>query len=126
MSDLLFDSDVLIDILRNQQKTLIQVQALSEKYESLYCSAITVGEIFAGMLPKEEISTRQLLDSLNILPVTAEIAAIAGRLKYRSKSHTLFLDDCLIAATALTHNISLATKNVKHYPFRELKLEKVL
>lgn len=39
-----------------------------------------------------------VLDGLVILPVTREIAEVAGHFKRRSKSRRLELADCLIAA----------------------------
>ena len=125
MNALLLDTDVIIDILRNKEKTIEQISSLIPG-KMLCCSCISVGEIFAGMHKKEEVLTRQLLDSLIKIPVTEEIAERAGRLKYTIKSHALQLDDCLIGATALANNLMLLTKNSKHYPFANLAVQKII
>ena len=65
-------------------------------------------------------ATDALLDALVIVPVTQEIAEVAGRFKRRVKSRRLELADCLIAATALVEGITLATGNTKDYPMPEI------
>lgn len=121
MKRLLFDTDVLIDILRGNKKTLDQVHATTIDAE-LFCSTISIGEVFAGMKPHEEEKTRYLFSSLNIIPVSSKIAERGGKLKYQTKSHTLWLDDCIIAGTGIIIAAALITKNVKHYPFKDLRI----
>ena len=125
MKNLLFDTDVLIDILKNNTKTIKQIEALTSEAEAFYCSTINIGEIFAGMRPNEEKATRKLLETLTVFDVTTQIAELAGTLKYKTKTHTLWLDDCLIAATAITHGCVLVSKNIKHYPFADLPLARI-
>lgn len=61
-----------------------------------------------------------VLAGLVILPVTREIAEVAGHFKRRSKSRRLELADCLIAATAFVEGASVATGNVKDYPMPDI------
>ena len=56
-----------------------------------------------------------------LLPVTRDIAEKAGQYKGGIKSHSLELDDCLIAATAHLHKAVLATGNDRHYPMGDIK-----
>lgn len=121
----IFDTDVIIDILRDKKETILQVEEWSYKADVLACSMITIAEIFAGMRANEEKKTRELLDSLTKLPINEEVAEIAGRLKISTKSHQLALDDCLIAATAMENDATLFTKNIKHYPFKNLKVHAI-
>ncbi|MFA4814797.1 MAG: type II toxin-antitoxin system VapC family toxin [Candidatus Gracilibacteria bacterium] len=121
----IFDTDVLIDILRDKNATVLQVEEWSYKADVLACSMITIAEIFAGMRKGEEKKTRELLNSLTVLPLTVKVAETGGRLQNATKSHQLHLDDCLIAATALESNATLFTKNVKHYPFRALRVRAI-
>jgi predicted nucleic acid-binding protein len=76
------------------------------------------------MRPEEETATRALLDALVIIPVTTEIAEVAGRFKKKSTSRRLELADCLIAATAFAEGAILATGNVKDYPMQEITVLK--
>lgn len=125
MNIYIFDTDVLIDILRNKQDTIRKIYELTQNAPSVCCSCITVAEIFAGMKPHEETLTKRLLHGLRKFPVTEEIAELGGKLKEKTKSHILFLDDCLIAATTIFHRGTLVTKDVKYYPFRELSVEEI-
>lgn len=121
----LFDTDVLIDILRDREETVRQVEEWTYKADILACSVVTVAEIFAGMHKEEEKRTRELLESLQKIPVTEEVAELAGLFKKETKSHQLYLDDCMIAATASVQDAILFTKNVKNYPFKGFKLQKI-
>lgn len=120
MNILLFDTDVLIDLLRGNQETLDQVNEFQQGFAH-YCSVITVAEIYAGMFPKEKKCTDVLLDSLVHIPVNEEIAKLAGNL--RNKHKRIELMDCLIAASAMYLDATLLTKNGKHYPMNDLLLK---
>ena len=52
-----------------------------------------------------------------ILPITEEIASLGGRLiaERRKASETPGSNDCLLAATARVHGLSVATLNRKHF-----------
>ena len=121
MAKLFIDSDVLIDFLRGDEKTREQLTQASEQMIPC-CSVINIAEILTGMKKGEEEKTFDLIDSLSSFPVTQEIAELAGELKRTIRSHSLELDDCLIAATVLTEGGSLLTKNKKHYPMKDLTL----
>ena len=122
MKKIVVDTDVLIDFLRGGKK--VQVFLLSAVEESvIYCSAITVAEIHAGMRESERRKTTDLIDSLNIVDVTREIAEKAGAYRRHEKRKSIELDDCLIAATAFIKGAFLATRNVKHYPMDDIKKE---
>lgn len=123
--NIIFDTDVIIDVLRGNEKTANQIENSLETADVLGCSTISVGEIFAGMRKNEEKATKELLNSLKKFDVNEKIAERAGLLKRDTKSHNLFLDDCLIAATGIEYNAVLFTKNAKHYPFKSLKVQKV-
>lgn len=119
MSRIIIDSDVLIDSLRRKAAARETLLAIGAQHEA-FCSAISVGEIIAGMKKMEREETYKLLQSLRVLPVTFEIAEKAGELKAEHKSHALSLDDCLIAATCLLEGDFLCTHNKKHYPMRDV------
>lgn len=119
MSKVVLDTDVLIDLLRGLEVARIFLQELSS--QSVPCSSvISVAEIYAGMRPEEQVLTADLLDGLVILPVTREIAELAGYFKRRTRSRKLELTDCLIAATAFIEGASVATGNTKDYPMPEI------
>ena len=119
MSSILLDTDILINVLRGNEAARDFIGKTLEESE-LTCSVITIAEIWAGMRPHEEQATRRLVDSLRIVEVSREIAEKAGSFKGVTRSHSLELDDCLIAATAYCTGATLATGNGKHYPMEEI------
>jgi predicted nucleic acid-binding protein len=116
----LFDTDVLIDHLRGNPGA--RQLLLSFQEEVNYCSVITTGEILFGMREEEKERTMALLNSLNELAVDKDIVRLAHDIKEKAKGHQLELYDCIIAATALTFDQVLVTRNAKHYPDERLKL----
>ena len=120
MKKVLIDTDFLINFLRGKKTAQNYLLSLLED-STIYCSAITVAEIYAGMKEHEKEKTTELIDSLNIFEVTREIAEKAGEYKRNERKQSLELDDCLIAATACIKGALLATGNLKHYPMEDIK-----
>ena len=123
MTKLLLDTDVLIDVLRGREAVKAFLEDAADRFVPC-CSVISVAELFVGMYPEEERATRALLDGLVILPVTQEVAEVAGRFKRGTTTRRLELADCLIAATAYVDGATLATGNVKDYPMSDITVVK--
>lgn len=120
MTKVLVDTDILINFLRGKETARNYLDSLLED-STIYCSAITIAEIFSGMKEHEEEKTNALIESLNIIEVTLEIAEKAGSYRRTQKKQSLELDDCLIAATAFHKGAILATGNGKHYPMTDIE-----
>ncbi len=125
MADYLLDTNVLILALRSDPKALDLLDALDRKREHVCISVATRTEILAGMRPHEEERTIELLGSLDNLLVDEITADQAGRLIYQDACQGIQLSfpDALIAATALHHDLTLATTNPKHFPIPDLRLQ---
>ena len=121
MSKLLLDTDVLIDLLRGRHATR-RLLARETQQAIPCCSVISVAELAAGLRAGEESATEALVNALVIVPVTKEIAEVAGRFKRTSRRRTLELADCLIAASAFVEGATLLTGNVKDYPMSEVNV----
>jgi len=123
MIEYLLDSNVLIWQLRDQEET-VELLARLSKRGILACSVMSIVEIQAGVRRGEEKKTNALLDSLKAYDVTPAIANLAGKFirDYRAKGITLDFVDSTVAATAVIHNLTLLTYNIKHYPMPEVKL----
>lgn len=90
----------------------------------LFVSTITFGEIAAGIAQKRtaepNFSDRLERWSIEVrehfaertLPVTTEIALRWGELYVRLKRRDM---DLVIAATALEHDLTVATRNIRHF-----------
>ena len=112
---MLLDTCIVIDILRGRAAALDFVLDLAD-VPSL--SAITATELMAGVRDaRERRCIEGLLAHYRILDIGAEIACLAGDYVRRyGPSHGVDPIDALIAATAMTHALELATLNVKHFP----------
>jgi toxin FitB len=109
--DVLIDTDVFIDHLRGAAE-------LRPGKNRLHYSVITRAELFAGSSATAQVSL--LLAPFRELPVNRAVAERAGRIKRESG---LRMPDALIAATALEHGLSLATRNRHHFqPVQGLRL----
>jgi predicted nucleic acid-binding protein len=114
----LLDTDILIDYLRGHPEAVVYVEAnISESF----VSAINIAELYQGVRNGDE-QTRlgKMISALTSLPLTSGIAERGGLYSrdYRP-SHGCGLADCLIAATADLHGLSLVTLNAKHFPMLE-------
>ena len=120
----ILDTSVLIDLLNGRRQRMTFVRNLLQQGHRLASCAVTVAEVYAGMLPAEAAATDELLGGLEYFHTSRITAQRAGRLKafWARKGHTLGLPDVLIAAVALEHGLTLATDNGKHFPMPELKL----
>jgi tRNA(fMet)-specific endonuclease VapC len=120
MRNVVVDTDILISFLRGKERAREFLLSLVED-STIYCSAITAAEIYAGMKEHEKERTSELIESLNIADVTLKIAEKAGEYKRSIKKQSLELDDCLVAATAFVKEAVLATGNGKHYPMSDIE-----
>jgi predicted nucleic acid-binding protein len=92
-----------------------------------FISVVTIGEIAKGIELLPEGRRRNSLVAWlreieaeygeQILPCDIEIARVWGELTGRAQrqGHTIAAADGLIAATAIYHRLSLATRNVRHF-----------
>ncbi len=112
---MLVDSDVLIWYLRGNPKAAQCLDALP----AIQLSAVSYIELVQGMRNKRELEALRAdlgQRQATVLPITEAICARAVTLvESHFHSHALQLADALIAATALEHDLSLATANDKHY-----------
>jgi predicted nucleic acid-binding protein len=120
---LLLDSSVIIDVLRGRNGRRRKLGSLVERGYLPATSSLNIAEIYAGMRSSEEPRTTAFLDTLRCYPVTKSIARLAGTLKaqWAAKGQTLSLEDMLVAATALEHNLPLVTDNRKHFQVNGLR-----
>jgi len=111
VADLLVDTDVFVDHLRGA----VEMRPGSHR---LHYSVVTRAELFAGSSASVAVST--LLAPFRELVVDRDVAERAGRIRRETQIH---LGDALIAATALEHDLSLVTRNRRHFaPVRGLRI----
>jgi len=116
----LIDSMWVIDALKGTPAARHLFSRLTN--ESLAISLMTYGEVYEGIYygPSRRVSEdglRRFLRGVNVLPPNRSImrlfALIRGDL--RNRGELIGDPDILIAATALHHNLTLVTGNVRHF-----------
>lgn len=112
------DTDILIDVSRGNEKAIVYLQNLTTN-GSLAVRLITQMELLVGCRNKQEtVLLDKFLKRFQIIKLNEAISMIAVDLlrQYRL-SHGLLMPDALIAATALSLDSGLATKNQRDYRF---------
>jgi predicted nucleic acid-binding protein len=118
---MLLDSCIVIDVLRGREAALTFVNGLADT-PSL--SVITATELIAGVgNARERRHIERILEVYTVHDIGLEIASLAGDyVRQYGRSHGVDPIDALIAATAKSHSLDLATLNLKHFPmFKGLK-----
>ena len=120
---ILVDSDVLIEHLRGKAAARGWLLAARQSSGPLAISVVSLTEIAGGMRSPERREVMRLLGSMQRFEVTEQVAWRVATLmqEYRLSQSGIGLGDYLIAATALTEGLEIATLNIRHYPmFPEL------
>ncbi|HEY0431479.1 MAG TPA: type II toxin-antitoxin system VapC family toxin [Pyrinomonadaceae bacterium] len=119
----LVDTDVLVDVSRNNQAAIDFLDQLADSWS---LSIITALELIVGARNKKEVNQiDQLVAVYSAIPLTTEIGNSAyDLLRQFAKSHGLRVFDSLIAATAIEEKLTLVSRNKKHFQMiSSLKLE---
>jgi tRNA(fMet)-specific endonuclease VapC len=116
----LVDSDWIIDALHGIRPVLETLDDLTD--DGLSVSIITFGEIYEGAFESPESDQhiamfRRFLSGYTTLGLTDPIMERFARLRstLRKQGNLIPDMDLLIAATALHHNLTLLTHNIRHF-----------
>jgi predicted nucleic acid-binding protein len=121
----LFDTCVVSELVRKTpDRKVVKWVGLCEE-EFAFISVLTIGEIQKGITKLSDGARRNQIQawldnelrqrfSERILPVSSEVATTWGMLCGDSERAGIVLPsiDSLIAATAITHNLTVVTRNV--------------
>jgi hypothetical protein len=124
MTDFLVDTDVLVDISKGNPDAADFVDALPG---GLFISRVSAMELIIGARDKrEQMIIEGFISQYQIKELSDSIGQEAYRyVKQYAKSHGLALADALIAATAIGNDLTLVSRNEKHFrPIRGLKFLK--
>jgi predicted nucleic acid-binding protein len=128
VSGFLLDTNVPSELIRARPEPRVANWVYTRDEQSLYLSAVSIGELRRGfvILPASKRRTELELWFENdlaprfrgrILPVTQSVAdhwgTLAGECQLRGTP--LSMADGMIAATALEHDLTVVTRNVKDF-----------
>src|SRR5437016_11852407 len=97
---ILIDSDILIEVSRGRNEDVIATwNELSVSDQVLFCSPVTIAELWHGAQPREYNALDALFGALMCVTIDHKIGKRAGDyLREYGKSHHVELGDALIAA----------------------------
>ena len=123
MTGFLLDTNVVSELRRQRPHGGVVAWLESVDETQLYVSAVTLGEIQAGIELTREQDPGKAADieawlelvagAYNVLPMDAPTFRAWARLMHR-KSDTVY-EDAMIAATAKVHGLTVATRNVADF-----------
>ena len=115
---LVVDADVLIGILRQHDGARLAFEEAVAREERLVSVTPIRTEVLRGVLPGEELATTTLLDAIDWMSITPELADQAGELgrAYRRTHPGIETVDLLLAAAANQVGAPILTRNVRHFP----------
>ena len=119
----LLDTNVVSELRRPRPHGAVVAWLQATPDSNLYVSAVTIGEIQAGIeLTRDQDPEKaseieswleQIAESYNILVMDARTFRSWARLMHRQPDH--HIEDAMIAATAAVHGLVVATRNVRDY-----------
>jgi tRNA(fMet)-specific endonuclease VapC len=121
MKVVMLDSNVVIDILRNEKKAYTKLKDFINF--NLAISFLVYVEIMAGTQINRKAATRKFLKSFSIIPFDKKAQDFA--IKFTNKYFTGRENkpmDLLIAAHAKSLNVPIITNNAKDFLFSEIKV----
>ena len=120
----LLDTCVVSELIRKnpEKKVVSWIEGCDE--DSLFLSVLTLGEIQKGIAKLPDNRRRTHLQSWldddlknrfegRVLPVNTEVSRVWGMIQAKTelRGEKIPVVDALIAATALAHNLTVATRN---------------
>lgn len=116
----LIDTDVIASYLNGRPAEVALLQQLLP--DGLALSTVTYGELYEGILygrdPARQLAGfRRFLHGTRVLDVNRRIARHFGRVRGALRQQGLLLPapDLLIGATALAYDLTVVTRNLRHF-----------
>ena len=115
---IVIDTDILIDAGRKVSDAVACLEQIEQRARPAI-SAMSEMELIVGLRTKAELrALENFLSRFQIIPLNEQTSILATDLLRRYRlSHGLLIADAIIAATALSRNVSFITKNQRDYRF---------
>ena len=124
MVSFLIDTDVVSALRQPEKNRPVRRWFEQNGHQDMHLSVITVGELCRGIEmrrarePAAGVQLQAWLDELKrtfhgqIIPVDLPVAEAWGRLTATQRQNPA---DAMIAATAIVHDLTVVTRNVRHF-----------
>ena len=119
----LLDTNVVSELRKPRPHGAVMAWLRAQDQRDLYISAVTLGELQAGIEITREQDTAKateieawvdrLSELWNVLPVDAVTFRVWAKLMHRRSDD--LIEDAMIAATARVHGLQVVTRNVKDF-----------
>jgi len=122
VSGYLLDTNVLSEVVKKRPLPAVLERLRTAAATSLFTSSVCVMELRFGATrhPNGEALWqrlhREVLSRVKVLALGEPEAVRAGEIlaELEARGQRIGIEDVLIAATAMTHGLTLATRNVRH------------
>lgn len=118
----LLDTDILSEIIKRvNPRIIVKANNYLNQFDKYTISAITVMEIVEGWQKRKQEKRLQqflsILASQETLSFDLTEAVLAGKIyaDLETTGKRIGYPDCMIAAIAISHNLTLVTGNLSHY-----------
>lgn len=109
MSDPFFDTNILIDWLKDRSPAVAELS----RYNRHRISRIVWTELLAGEPLENRDTIQQIIAPFEVVEIDARIASAAADIRHRMNMKVL---DAFILATAQVNGAILITRNTKDFP----------
>ena len=120
---ILLDTDIVIFLLKKEQKFVEKFIALSKQDYKFYYNPIVIAEVYAGAFQKEIVQIESFFSKIDFVEVCKFTGVYGGQYAnmYKKAHQGISLEDYLIAANAKVNSMKLWTNNKKHYPMNDIE-----